>query len=62
MNERTQPLTASEMLKEVGRIGYYADGNYTCQCVNCERQFIGDKRAVHCLPCAVKSLVEAATK
>ena len=53
------PLSASDMLKEVGRIGYYADGNYMCRCAECERMFIGDKRAVNCLPCAIASLIAA---
>jgi hypothetical protein len=49
-------LTPHEMLKEAGRIGYYADGNYVCRCLACERAFTGDKRACECLPCAVKRL------
>jgi len=35
-------------------IGGYAPGNYTCNCVTCKKQFIGDKRAVQCEPCATE--------
>lgn len=35
-------------------IGGYAPGNYTCICSTCGSQFIGDKRAVQCEPCAVE--------
>jgi hypothetical protein len=35
-------------------IGGYAPGNYACNCVTCKQQFIGDKRAVQCEPCATK--------
>lgn len=35
-------------------IGGYADGNYMCNCVTCKKQFIGDKRAVQCEPCAIE--------
>ncbi len=38
----------------------YAPGDYHCRCARCEQMFIGDKRAVSCLPCAEK--VEAAVK
>lgn len=36
-------------------IGGYAPGNYTCNCVTCKTQFTGDKRAVQCEPCAIKT-------
>ena len=36
-----------------GRIGGYAPGGYLCRCMSCNQTFIGDKRAVSCLPCAV---------
>jgi hypothetical protein len=35
-------------------IGGYAPGSYTCTCVTCKKQFIGDKRAVQCEPCATE--------
>lgn len=35
-------------------IGGYAPGNYMCTCIECEETFSGDKRAVHCEPCAIK--------
>jgi hypothetical protein len=33
-------------------IGGYAPGNYQCICATCDKQFIGDKRAVQCEACA----------
>ena len=30
----------------------WAAGNYTCTCCTCGAFFTGDKRAVHCEPCA----------
>lgn len=36
-------------------IGGYAPGNYSCHCATCEQPFKGDKRAVQCEPCAIKS-------
>lgn len=35
-------------------IGGYAPGNYTCNCITCKKQFVGDKRAVQCIDCATK--------
>lgn len=37
-------------------IGGFAPGNYTCKCCICKQEFQGDKRAVQCEPCAVKSV------
>lgn len=34
-------------------IGGFAPGNYQCKCCTCGSEFIGDKRAVQCEPCAV---------
>jgi hypothetical protein len=34
-------------------IGGYAPGNYICRCVTCKKDFIGDKRAVQCIECAM---------
>lgn len=42
--------------KVVYPIGGFAPGNYSCHCVICGKGFIGDKRAVQCEPCAIKSL------
>jgi hypothetical protein len=36
-------------------IGGYAPGNYTCICCICKKEFQGDKQAVQCEPCAVKT-------
>jgi hypothetical protein len=35
-------------------IGGYAPGLYSCVCVSCEKEFMGDKRAVQCEPCAIE--------
>lgn len=37
-------------------IGGFAPGNYMCNCVTCKTQFIGDKRAVQCEPCAIEMI------
>lgn len=34
-------------------IGSYAPGNYTCSCITCKSEFVGDKRAVQCEQCAI---------
>ncbi len=52
-------LTPGEATKPWPFMGY-APGNYTCQCVRCEQQFVGDKGAVACLDCAVIRAKEAA--
>lgn len=39
-------------------IGGYAPGNYSCTCVTCKINFIGDKRAVQCEPCAIVATQE----
>jgi hypothetical protein len=38
----------------------YAPGGYTCKCRQCGREFIGDKRASNCLPCAEALTSQAA--
>lgn len=35
-------------------IGGYAPGYYSCTCVTCKTEFMGDKRAVQCEPCAIE--------
>lgn len=32
--------------------GWWAPGNYLNTCVLCKKEFVGDKRAGHCAPCA----------
>lgn len=49
-------MSLQEMIKEARTIGGYADGDYVCRCLNCERHFDGDKRSSQCLPCAVTAL------
>lgn len=57
MNDmREKTMSASDMLKKLGRLGGYADGNYQCTCSLCRESFVGDKRAIHCLPCAAAGL------
>lgn len=36
-------------------IAGYAPGTYQCKCSSCKNLFIGDKRAVQCEPCAIKT-------
>jgi len=36
------------------RLFNFATGSYTCKCVYCGCDFIGDKRACQCLECAIK--------
>jgi hypothetical protein len=38
------------------RLGSYATGNYFGKCYICAEEFIGDKRASSCLPCALKAV------
>ena len=45
-----------DVLEKIGRVGGWAPGNYMCTCVPCGSEFTGDKRAVHCLPCAIENL------
>lgn len=40
------------------RLLNFATGNYTCTCCICGVRFIGDKRAVQCLACALKAVEE----
>lgn len=42
-----------EAPEKIWPLGGYAPGNYTCRCLDCGEQFIGDKRAITCLDCAV---------
>jgi hypothetical protein len=37
-------------------IGGFATGNYMCNCTTCKKQFMGDKRAVQCEPCAIEMI------
>lgn len=40
-------------LDEVAFRGGFAKGSYECLCMACGETFEGDKRAVHCRPCAI---------
>jgi hypothetical protein len=35
-------------------IGGFDPGFYHCRCVTCKKEFIGDKKAVQCEPCAIE--------
>lgn len=37
----------------------YAPGDYSGKCVSCDQEFMGDKYARQCEPCAINSLNES---
>ncbi len=41
------------------KIGGWASVSYQCECRDCDQQFIGDKRAIFCLPCAHAFAIKA---
>lgn len=43
-------------------IGGFAPGYYVSKCVNCEQDFIGDKYARQCEPCAINEVNESNKK
>lgn len=43
-------------------IGGFAPGNYMNTCTECKEDFIGDKRAVQCEPCAINAVNSAGKK
>lgn len=40
-------------------IGGFAPGHYISKCVNCEQNFMGDKYAKQCEPCAINAVNES---
>ena len=44
------------------KIGGFADGDYVCVCRRCGSRFIGDKRSLLCLECAVRTEVANAAE
>jgi hypothetical protein len=46
----------TEYMVQNFRLGSYATGNYFGKCDICAEEFIGDKRARSCLPCALKAV------
>jgi hypothetical protein len=42
---------------KIGRLGAWAPGSYTCKCLGCGDEFVGDKRALNCLGCAIEGAV-----
>lgn len=56
MGEELRPESAEATLQRLGRVGGWAPGGYHNHCISCQVEFIGDKRAISCLPCAVGAL------
>lgn len=46
------------MSKIIYPIGWYAPGFYTGTCIACKEEFMGDKLARHCEPCAINTVNE----
>lgn len=42
-------------------IGGYAPGHYMSKCVSCKEEFMGDKYARQCEPCAINTINESNT-
>lgn len=51
----TLPAT-EEITKIKYPIGGYAPGHYMSKCVSCEQNFMGDKYARQCEPCAINAV------
>lgn len=62
MGERIPFEHIEGQARRLGRVGCWAPGDYMSKCVACEALFEGDKRAVHCLPCAVGRLTALAER
>lgn len=43
-------------------IGGFAPGYYSNKCVSCKEEFMGDKLARQCEPCAINTVNESNTK
>ena len=43
-------------------IGGFAPGHYMSKCANCEQNFMGDKYARQCEPCAINAVNESNTQ
>jgi hypothetical protein len=52
-----QIITLKEKPKQYP-IGGYAPGFYSCECITCKTEFMGDKLAIQCEPCAIKTTQE----
>jgi hypothetical protein len=57
-NQCIPPDGAPLTLRDFG----FAPGNYSCRCFSCEREFIGDKRAIQCERCATEKLARSQVK
>ena len=40
-------------------VGAYAPGHYCSKCISCDKQFMGDKYARQCEPCAINLMSES---
>jgi hypothetical protein len=56
-----QIITLKEEPKQYP-IGGYAPGFYSCECITCKTEFMGDKLAIQCEPCAIKTTQEEPKK
>lgn len=55
LRPEAQPIADSkEVPVKTWPLAGYAPGNYSSKCVECGNVFVGDKRAVQCLECAVR--------
>ena len=52
---------SEKMTEKSFRLNRYATGNYFNKCVVCGDEFIGDKRANHCLDCDIKTTLKTIT-
>jgi hypothetical protein len=48
-----QNIYIERLEKHIGRLGGWAQGGYLVGCSTCDKPFLGDKRAVVCLNCAL---------
>jgi hypothetical protein len=55
LGSTNMPMGLHDMVQALGRVNGFAYGNYNTQCRECEKWFVGDKRAYQCLLCAVAS-------
>lgn len=58
MTDKTDEAVALSIDRRF-RLSGYATGDYFCRCLHCGEGFIGDKRAVSCLPCAGSSVASS---
>jgi hypothetical protein len=59
---KNEDILNNKIMKVKYPIGAYAPGYYMNKCIDCEQEFMGDKRARQCEPCAINSVNESNTK